>query len=71
MKKFNLPELYENVKLLHEEIFAFYCSLQTERLETSETKELEQVIYASRDIFITWGLLSSSGMAFFSGGVDP
>jgi phosphate:Na+ symporter len=49
-KKFNLNELYENIKLLHSEIFAFYSKLQTQRLEETEAKELERVIYASRNI---------------------
>ena len=49
-KKFNLDELYDNIKLLHAEIFAFYSRLQTERLEEKEAKELERAIYASRNI---------------------
>jgi phosphate:Na+ symporter len=49
-KKLSLPELYENIKLLHSEIFAFYSRLQTHRLEETEAKELERVIYASRNI---------------------
>jgi len=49
-RKFNLDELYEKIKLLHAEIFAFYSRLQTERLEEAETKELERAIYSSRNI---------------------
>jgi phosphate:Na+ symporter len=49
-KKFALDSLYENIKLLHAEIFAFYCRLQKQKLEEAEAKELERVIYASRNI---------------------
>lgn len=49
-KKFTLDSLYENIKLLHAEIFAFYSRLQKQKLEEAEAKELERVIYASRNI---------------------
>lgn len=49
-KKFNIDELYENIKLLHAEIFAFYSRLQSERLDETDAKDLERVIYASRNI---------------------
>ncbi len=49
-KKFGLYDLYETIKLLHSEIFEFYSRLQAQKLEETETKELERVIYASRNI---------------------
>jgi phosphate:Na+ symporter len=49
-KKFTLDDLYENIKLLHSEIFAFYSRLHSQKLDESETKELERVVFASRNI---------------------
>jgi len=49
-KKISLIELYENIKLLHAEIFAFYSRLQAQRLEENEAKENERVVFASRNI---------------------
>ncbi|MBN1831499.1 MAG: Na/Pi cotransporter family protein [Deltaproteobacteria bacterium] len=49
-KKPTLDHLYENLKLLHAEIFSFYSRLQNQKLEESEAKELERIIYASRNI---------------------
>lgn len=49
-KKFTLDDLYENIKLLHAEIFAFYSRLHTHKLDESESKELERVVFASRNI---------------------
>jgi phosphate:Na+ symporter len=49
-KKFTLEDLYENIKLLHSEIFAFYSRLHTQKLDESESKELERVVFASRNI---------------------
>ena len=43
-------ELYERIKLLHAEIFAYYSKLQAQKLEEGEAKELERVIYASRNL---------------------
>ena len=37
-KKFTLDDLYENIKLLHAEIFAFYARLHTHKLDESETQ---------------------------------
>lgn len=45
-----LPDLYENVKLLHGEIVEFYAKLLNAQLEEHEAKELERIIYASRNI---------------------
>ena len=42
--------LYENLKILHGEIFSFYSRLQAQILEEGEAKELERFIYASRNI---------------------
>jgi phosphate:Na+ symporter len=50
MKKPSLDHLYENLKLLHGEIFSFYSKLQKQKLEETEAKELERAIYASRNI---------------------
>lgn len=49
-KKFTLDDLYENIKLLHSEIFAFYARLNTQKLDVGESKELERVVFASRNI---------------------
>ncbi len=49
-KKPTLDHLYENLKLLHGEIFSFYSRLQNQKLEETEAKELERIIYASRNI---------------------
>jgi len=49
-KKISLVELYESIKLLHAEIFAFYSRLQAQRLEENEVKEIERVVFASRNI---------------------
>lgn len=48
--KLALADLYETIKLLHAEIFAFYSRLQAQKLEETETKEQERVIYASRNM---------------------
>ena len=49
-KKYMLDELYENTKLLHAEIFSFYSKIQANTLNEAETKELERLIYASRNM---------------------
>lgn len=49
-KRFNLENLYESIKLLHSEIFSYYSNTQSQKLEPSEAKELERVIFASRNI---------------------
>jgi phosphate:Na+ symporter len=49
-KRLGHDELYEHIKLLHAEIFAYYSKLQSQKLEEAEAKELERVIYASRNL---------------------
>ena len=49
-KRFTLDELYENTKLLHAEIFSYYSRIQANTLDEDETKELERLIYASRNM---------------------
>lgn len=49
-KKITLEGLYENIKLLHAEIFAFYSKLQSQEMEEVEARELERLIFASRNI---------------------
>jgi len=49
-KRFTLDDLYENIKLLHAEIFAFYSRMQSQKLEEADVKMLERVIFASRNI---------------------
>jgi phosphate:Na+ symporter len=49
-KKFAPETLYEKIKLLHADIFAYYSRLQTRQMEESEGKELDRIIYASRNI---------------------
>ncbi|MGD9112980.1 MAG: Na/Pi symporter [Desulfobacterales bacterium] len=49
-KKYTLDQLYENIKLLHAEIFTFYSKMQTHKLNETEVKELERLFYASRNM---------------------
>jgi len=49
-KKYSLDQLYENIKLLHAEIFTFYSKIQTQKINETEAKELERLIYASRNM---------------------
>ena len=49
-KKYTLDDLYENIKLLHAEIFTFYSKIQMNKLDETEAKELERLIYASRNM---------------------
>jgi len=49
-KKYTLEGLYENIKLLHAEIFTFYSKIQTHNLDETEVKRLELLIYASRNM---------------------
>ncbi len=45
-----IENLYENIKLLHAEIFAFYSMVQSMKIDVSDAQELDRVIYASRNI---------------------
>jgi len=49
-RKLSLDNLYEKIKLLHAEIFAFYSKLQSQKREATEVKELERMTFASRNI---------------------
>ena len=49
-KKLSLERLYESIKQLHGEIFAYYSKLQSQKLETSEVTELDRMVFASRNI---------------------
>ncbi len=49
-KKYSVESLYENIKILHGEIFSFYSRLQSQKLEETEAQELERIMYASRNI---------------------
>ena len=49
-KRYRHEDLYENIKLLHAEIFAYYARLQTQKLEEIEAHDLERIIFASRNI---------------------
>jgi phosphate:Na+ symporter len=49
-KKYTLDELYDNIKRLHAEIFTFYSKIQEQKLDELEAKELERLIYASRNM---------------------
>ena len=49
-KRLTLDKFYENIKLLHAEIFTFYSRLQNEKLDRTEARDLERLIYASRNI---------------------
>lgn len=46
----SLPDFYDHVKLLHGEIIGFYAKLLNAQLEEDEARELERMIYASRNI---------------------
>ncbi len=49
-RRSTLPNFYEKVKLLHGEIIEFYAKLLNAQLEEDEARELERMIYASRNI---------------------
>lgn len=49
-KQYSLDDLYEKIKLLHAEIFTYYSRIQTQKLDEAEAKELERLIYASRNM---------------------
>jgi phosphate:Na+ symporter len=49
-KKISLDALYEQIKQLHGEIFTFYSKLQSQKREEAEVKELERMVFASRNI---------------------
>jgi phosphate:Na+ symporter len=49
-RKFTLDDLYENIKRLHAEIFTYYSKIQNQKLNEPEAKELERLVYASRNI---------------------
>ncbi len=49
-RKQTTDRLYDNIKLLHAEIFAFFARLQSQKLEISEVRELERIVYSSRNI---------------------
>lgn len=49
-KKITLDELYENIKLLHAEIFTYYSRIHSQNIQEGEAKELERIIYASRNM---------------------
>jgi phosphate:Na+ symporter len=42
--------LYDQIKLLHADIFSFYSKIQTQKMEEIEVKISERIIYASRNI---------------------
>ncbi|MEN8143147.1 MAG: Na/Pi symporter [Thermodesulfobacteriota bacterium] len=48
--KHSIEDLYENIKRLHAEIFAYYAKLQAQKLEETEVHDLERIIFASRNI---------------------
>ena len=49
-RKYSLDQLYDNIKLLHAEIFTFYSKIQTHKLNETEVKDLERFIFASRNM---------------------
>ncbi|MBU0663491.1 MAG: Na/Pi cotransporter family protein [Proteobacteria bacterium] len=49
-RRSTLPDFYANVKLLHGEIIEFYAKLLSAQLAEKEARELERMIYASRNI---------------------
>ena len=49
-RRFNLDDLYENIKRLHAGIFTYYSKMQNQKLNEAEAKEMERLIFASRNI---------------------
>ena len=49
-RRATLPIFYEQVKLLHGETIGFYAKLLNQQLDEDEARELERMIYASRNI---------------------
>ena len=49
-RKITLDDLYATIKLLHADIFTYYSQVQNQKLNEPEAKELERLIYASRNI---------------------
>ena len=49
-KRLSFETLYDNIKLLHGEIFAYYSKLPNQKLDETEVKELERMIFSSRNI---------------------
>ncbi|MDX1776062.1 MAG: Na/Pi symporter [Desulfobulbales bacterium] len=49
-KKLSLDSLYEQIKQLHGEIFTFYSKVQSQKREEVDVKELERMVFASRNI---------------------
>lgn len=49
-RKLSETVLYDQIKLLHADIFAFYSKIQTQKMEEIEVKISERIIYASRNI---------------------
>ncbi|WP_419656136.1 putative Na+/Pi-cotransporter [Desulfosarcina variabilis str. Montpellier] len=49
-RRHSLEELYENIKLLHADIFTFYSNIQNQKLNSTEANELERLMYASRNM---------------------
>ncbi|MFC1852368.1 Na/Pi cotransporter family protein [candidate division CSSED10-310 bacterium] len=49
-KKLSNDSFYDKIKLLHAEIFTFYARLLAHKLDENEAKELERIIYASRNM---------------------
>ena len=49
-KRLSFASLYENIKLLHAEIFAYYSKIQSQKIEEVESKEMERMIFSSRNI---------------------
>jgi phosphate:Na+ symporter len=49
-RKFSLDDLYDYIKRLHAEIFTYYSEIQSHKLNESEAKELERMVFASRNI---------------------
>jgi phosphate:Na+ symporter len=49
-KKLTPDKYYENIKLLHAAIFTYYSQLQKQQLDVEEARDLERLIYASRNM---------------------
>lgn len=48
--RFTNENLYDQIKLLHADIFSYYSKIQTQEMEEIEAKISERIIYASRNI---------------------
>ena len=49
-KKLSSVELYDNIKMLHSSVIAYYSKIQNQKLDDAISRNLEKLIFASRNI---------------------